>query len=140
MNKTITTLNADVIASTLINNWGSECINKTDGDIPVGVGVSDGNENIFSYDDAYDVSGYMYLNDLNDKDYVGAVIYEKEVIINVFQKKDNDSMDDYQTAIDLHSYLNKRKYDVTLKFDKSVKCEFCYFCSIVVTLKVFPTC
>lgn len=129
-------LNADIIDSNIFNQWGGECINKTGGDTPVGIGVLNGEENIFGYNDAFDVSGYMYTNNLSPEN--GA--YKKEMIINIFQKKENEIMDSYQSAIDLHSYLTKRKFDCSIALNKSVKCEFCYFATVTVSLTVYPNC
>lgn len=138
---TLEDLNSEIINSNLINNWGGECIDKRDQDIPYGISVAFGEQNIYSYDDGFNVSGYMYINDISPTEVNGVTQwYVKEVIINVFQKKSEDTRDDYQVAIDLHHYLNRRKFDVSLSFDKTVRCEFCYFCSIVVRLKSYPNC
>jgi len=134
---TITKLNNDIIASTIIDNWGGECINKTGGDTPVGIGVQDGNSNTFGYNDAFDVSAYMYTDDIQEGNEGG---FNKVIRINIFQKKVNDSMDSYQAAMNLHHYLTRRKFDVTIGLDKSVKCEFCYFAFLVVDLRAFANC
>jgi hypothetical protein len=140
MIKNLTTLNTAIETSALIDNWGKECINKTDQEIPYGIGVSDGQENIFSATDSFSASGYMYLDDLLTTNINGQIGYQKNIIINVFQAKSNELMDSYQTAIDLHQYLTQRKYDVSISLNKSVKCEFCYFAFLTVNLRTFPTC
>jgi len=133
---TPTQLNDAIVASTLINNWGGECINKTGEDIPYGVKPSDGDANIYGYDDGFDVSGYMYLDGIEGAD----IGYTKVYNVNVFQKKVEGTADDYQTAINLHKYLKQRKFNVDILLNKTVKCEHCYFATIVVRLRTFGDC
>ena len=84
---TVSKLNTDIIASSIFNNWGGECINKTNGkNVPHGIAISDGTENIFGYSDAHEVAGYMYTDDIIPGE---NSVYEKTMRINVFQKKSN---------------------------------------------------
>ena len=132
---TVTKLNVDIIASGIFNNWGGECINKTDREVPYGIGISNGQNNIFGYEDGHDVSGYMYTLDISPDN---NSVYNKEIRINVYQKKSITEMDSYQAAINLHHYLKVRKFDPELKLEKGVQCEFCYFAYIVVKIRSFP--
>jgi len=135
-NLTISTLNNAIIASAMLDSWGGECINHTDKDVPYGVGVSTG-ENIFGGDsDSFQNSGYMYIDNINQNEF----FCEQLVNINIFERKDEDTNKDYQTAININHYLKRRKYDVEFSLNKNVKCNHCYFVTLTVKLKVYPEC
>jgi hypothetical protein len=66
--------------------------------------------------------------------------YMTSVKVNVFTKKVENEAINYDTAIELHAYLKRRKYDVDIELNTNVKCEFCYFITLTVNLKTYPTC
>lgn len=134
---TTTQLDDAIVDSTLLDNWGGLAILKKESkEYPVGIKEDTGD--LVGYNDAYINSGFMFVSDILPPDSLG--VYNTEVTIHILTKKEEGTIKNYQTAIDLHSYLVRRKFTVDFSFVQNDNCEFCNYITLKALLKTYPTC
>jgi hypothetical protein len=132
-----TKLNDHIIASTLLDNWGGLAIlKKESSEYPVGISEVTGE--LVGYNDGFINSGFMYVSNILHPDALG--VYNEEVTIHILTRKEEGTAKNYQVAIDLHSYLFRRKYTVDFVFVQNDNCEFCNYITLKVLLKSYATC
>ena len=138
-------IDAIIEASQLIEQWGGQCVNKLDKDVPYGLKVltstSTKESNIYSINENVKVSGYSYVKSLVSHPRITGA-FNVEIGINIFvnPKKIGRVNATYEVPMAIIGKLKRKYKEVKILEVKSERFSFSEMSTIVVPFLAYSSC
>lgn len=134
-------IEAKIIATNLVTDWGGWCVNKTDKEMPYGIGTNNNvSGKLFGYNDNEITTGYLYVRNVESIGKFNQV--EVTVTVNIFTpvKKIGENIQTFQVPLMIFGQLQKNYKNVRFYTPTSEKYSFQEMSSIDIKFTINAPC
>lgn len=134
-------IEAKIVATNLVTDWGGWCVNKTDKEMPYGIGTNNNvSGKLFGYNDNEITTGYLYVRNIESIGKFNQV--EVTVTVNIFTpvKKIGENIQTFQVPLMIFGQLQKNYKNVRFYTPTSEKYSFQEMSSIDIKFTINSPC